>query len=64
MICPCWPGEVKGACQGDSGGRLGGAEFLIGIVSWGAGCAEPNYPGVGSNVAKLKDFISEQTGVN
>jgi len=27
------------------------------------GCAEPNYPGVYSNVATLKSFVTENTGV-
>lgn len=48
--------------QGDSGGPLivaadrGGYE-LIGIVSWGYGCAQRDYPGVYTNIAKYKKFI-------
>ncbi|GFG39770.1 hypothetical protein Cfor_02567, partial [Coptotermes formosanus] len=64
MICAAAPGGGKDACQGDSGGPLAVDGTLAGIVSWGAGCAEPSHPGVYSNVAVLRSFITEQTGVN
>jgi trypsin len=63
MICAGVTGGGKDACQGDSGGPLVVGTQLVGIVSWGIGCALPNYPGVYSNVATIKGFITEQTGV-
>jgi trypsin len=64
MICAAVAGGGKDACQGDSGGPLAVEGVLVGIVSWGVGCAEPLYPGVYSNVATLKSFVTQQTGVN
>ena len=63
MICAAVAGGGKDACQGDSGGPLVVGSSLVGIVSWGVGCAEPNYPGVYSNVAALKSFVTDETGV-
>ena len=63
MICAGVPGGGKDACQGDSGGPLVVGGLLVGIVSWGIGCAEADYPGVYSNVAPLRSFVTEQTGV-
>jgi trypsin len=63
MICAVVPGGGNGACQGDSGGPLVIGRLLVGIVSWSVGCALRNYPGVYSNIATLKSFVTEQTGV-
>jgi len=63
MICAAVPGGGKDACQGDSGGPLVVSGKLVGIVSWGVGCALADYPGVYSNVATLRLFVTEHTGV-
>ncbi|XP_035784369.1 trypsin alpha-4-like [Anopheles albimanus] len=51
---------VKGrdACQGDSGGPLVYGNQVIGIVSWGYGCAFENYPSVYTRVSEFLDFIN------
>ncbi|KAB0805074.1 hypothetical protein PPYR_02044 [Photinus pyralis] len=57
MICFGSPG--KDSCQGDSGGPLVVGEKQVGIVSWGYGCAHPEYPGVYAHVAPLRTFIDQ-----
>ncbi|KAH8352041.1 hypothetical protein KR084_001470, partial [Drosophila pseudotakahashii] len=57
----CAVGEKKDACQGDSGGPLVADGKLVGIVSWGSGCARTGYPGVYASVAELKPWIDETT---
>lgn len=49
--------------QGDSGGPLIANGNLVGIVSWGVGCARANYPGVYTKVSSLRSWIQTNAGV-
>ena len=62
MICAGYPGVGgKDACQGDSGGPFvcndGGKAIAAGVVSWGIGCAEAQYPGVYARNTKALNWI-------
>jgi trypsin len=60
MICAGLQEGGKDSCQGDSGGPLVDDDgTLVGLVSWGKGCALPNFPGVYANVGNLVEFINE-----
>lgn len=61
MICA--GGEAgRDACSGDSGGPLVNPDgILVGVVSWGWGCAVADRPGVYAAVAAVSDWIYENT---
>ncbi|RYN41176.1 hypothetical protein AA0113_g6731 [Alternaria arborescens] len=59
MFCAGVPQGGKDSCQGDSGGPIiSSSKQLIGIVSWGNGCALPGQPGVYARVGALTSFIT------
>ena len=58
QICAGYPGIGKrDTCVGDSGGPLTIGGRLAGIISFGIGCAKPEYPGVYTEVAKVRKWI-------
>ncbi|XP_076824953.1 plasminogen-like [Clavelina lepadiformis] len=64
MICAGFEDGGKDACQGDGGGPLVGVidegrYELVGIVSWGIGCARPMLPGVYTDVYYYKNWIKD-----
>nr|CAD7586767.1 unnamed protein product [Timema genevievae] len=63
MLCTWFPGGGKDACQGDSGGPLVHDNVLVGIVSWGIGCARAGNAGVFTKVSHFRDWIFHYSGV-
>ena len=51
----------KDSCQGDSGGPvLDSQGKLVGVVSFGIGCANPLYPGVNARITGAIDWIDQK----
>lgn len=67
MLCAGYPQGLKDACQADSGGplviRSGSRDLLVGVVSWGEGCASPNRYGVYGKVSKVIGWIKKTAGL-
>jgi len=62
----CAKRNMQDACQGDSGGPLvikGGSassDVLVGVVSWGIGCAHESFPGVYARVSSAYSWIENE----
>ncbi|XP_056600592.1 vitamin K-dependent protein C [Triplophysa dalaica] len=61
MLCAGVLGQIKDACEGDSGGPMmtlfHDTWFLIGLVSWGEGCGHRNKLGIYTKVSSYLDWI-------
>lgn len=68
MLCAGYQAGGKDSCSGDSGGPLfvntGSGTAIVGIVSFGNGCAEPNYYGVYTKISSYTSWIEGKTGLN
>ena len=68
MVCAGYPEGGVDTCQGDSGGPLfgtaaDGSRRVVGVTSWGNGCAQEGYPGVYARVAEtaLREWVASET---
>jgi len=57
MVCAGYPQGGKDACEGDSGGPMVVRGRLVGVVSYGKGCARPGEPGIYTRLAAYRSHL-------
>lgn len=66
MYCAGYLEGGVDTCQGDSGGPMvcliGGRHTVVGITSWGHGCARPNKPGVYTKLTHYLPWLTSNLG--
>ncbi len=66
MLCAGYPQGGADTCSGDSGGplvvRMPQGDQLVGVISWGNGCARPGDYGIYANVASMLPWILRTMG--
>ncbi|KAJ8736113.1 hypothetical protein PYW08_006769 [Mythimna loreyi] len=58
MLCSGWSGGGRDQCQGDSGGPLYHNGNVVGVCSFGIGCAQAFFPGVNARVSRYTSWIT------
>lgn len=65
MFCAGYIEGQQDSCKGDSGGPLvtkyKDTTFLLGIVSWGKGCARPGTYGIYTRVSNYLEWVHNKT---
>ncbi|KAL6446751.1 hypothetical protein ACFW04_001288 [Cataglyphis niger] len=62
MLCYGYQDGAEDSCKGDSGASLVNKDnILLGVTSWGDGCAEIYSPGVYTNAIYLRHWIKNKT---
>jgi trypsin len=66
MLCAGYHQGGRDSCEGDSGGPLVDEQTrnIVGVVSFGLGCARPNYPGIYTQVSFYIDWITSIMRMN
>ncbi|XP_060807445.1 trypsin 3A1-like [Amyelois transitella] len=63
MFCAGYEEGAKDSCQGDSGGPAVLKGKIVGLVSFGVGCALKEFPGVYTNIPLARKWIRSVVGL-
>lgn len=62
MLCSGWFNNGgRDQCQGESGGPVYHNDVVVGITSWGYGCANLALPHVNARVSRLANWIQSNS---